>query len=1232
MATQNVSAAVRRDALSALQLWQTFEYLATQEPPEEKRAEMECVWHLDPRANNDAHMPWHDPAKRDDLTKFFKKAKNYRFQLFAGVIPGGELIDTTRRLLGAPEIDLSEQNDPKNVASFVISLDKNGYVAGDVFVSSVPWAVRCIEDAQRASPDEFFSFSGFFGLHGVEQRIKDKVRGLLLRLQLIEVETEAGIQLKARPLEPKDVLEVAAVVFNECGWSPVGEASWVIKAEQAPEDGEGRQPEDPLNSFFAEDLEKVQGEYASGQAGATLVKFLEMRAHPLRLDLEGDRKHLIDGVHPDAMPAACWPGEYPLVTAQQFAVNAIMRELAEGGLFSVNGPPGTGKTTMLKDIVAAVVCQRAEAMMKFDSPEDAFTTPVVIEADPSDPRFGLPHLLHESLRGFGIVVACSGNVAAENISKELPGKKSIDSAIKLDYFSEVVNSMWLPTKAKRRSDKRWGLISVPLGNSANRSAFTSSFWFGPKKTAEEKADQKKTQDEGERVEEGREAVPLEIAEDSLPLISIQTWVKENRGKVPDWKTARETFKLALDRSSIACAKAARTIRNLQLHQQLREASAKWDITRADIVQNLQQHQLPLKDARVYLHASSTALESSKCIENTLRAVRVKQNALTDQQAILKQLEQRKPEHSSAEVQEKINQTDRSRDRVHQELQAMEHVRPSWLRSLMRPSAAKDWEGHHAALMEALKNLREMLDVLDRQETMSRKWETDRNAIAESLNNCLAEVTRVKAEAIAAGLEAGYTLEEAEGARRSCEVTFQGARNYVNELQHEAGQLEVGIEIGDRDDQLVQQKLGACLKVLDGTGLLESKQKSWHLREFSRDDFHQASPYQDSPDIFAARRELFVAAMDLHKAFIVHSWKRLRPTLNAMVGMLSGQIRPNNVHAGPMALWDALFLIVPVVSTTFASFPRLFRGVGREGLAWVLIDEAGQAAPQACVGALWRAKRAVIVGDPLQLEPVISVPKELVWPLQDRCGTPGRYVPPTASVQTIADFSNQFGTYIKRGESEDLLWLGAPLVVHRRCVEPMFGIANTIAYDGKMVYGAGKAPPYNEIPCSRWIDVPAGGADEHWIPAQGEIALAKVRELVGDRPEDDDGQPLVYVITPFKSVAHKMRELLRRKFNWDWKVVERLCGTVHTFQGKEARDVILLLGGNPAKPGVIAGFAGKNPNLVNVAVTRAKQRLYVIGDRKFWDSPSDTKGFYRSMAATLDSHVAATSADHASSPL
>ncbi|HTD14435.1 MAG TPA: AAA domain-containing protein, partial [Chthoniobacterales bacterium] len=137
--------------------------------------------------------------------------------------------------------------------------------------------------------------------------------------------------------------------------------------------------------------------------------------------------------------------------------------------------------------------------------------------------------------------------------------------------------------------------------------------------------------------------------------------------------------------------------------------------------------------------------------------------------------------------------------------------------------------------------------------------------------------------------------------------------------------------------------------------------------------------------------------------------------------------------------------------------------------------------------------------------------------------------------------------------------------------------------------------------SAWLDID-GEADSKWCPAEGELVVDLFRKIAAAGTTEPD----LFLITPFRIVAHELRRRLEREVALftslkvdirEW--VKDRIGTIHTVQGKEADSVILVLGAPKASQSGARSWAAGTPNILNVAVSRAKQNLYVVGSYGAW---------------------------------
>lgn len=362
----------------------------------------------------------------------------------------------------------------------------------------------------------------------------------------------------------------------------------------------------------------------------------------------------------------------------------------------------------------------------------------------------------------------------------------------------------------------------------------------------------------------------------------------------------------------------------------------------------------------------------------------------------------------------------------------------------------------------------------------------------------------------------------------------------------------------------------------------------------RDTFHKANPWS-SEQLNTLRGGIFLKSLELHRYTILSNARQFRSNIFMLFELMDNKVEAS--HKIAETAWKTLFFLIPVVSTSLASVSRLFKNLAPSTIGYLLLDEAGQATPQSAAGIINRSKRSIIIGDPLQIEPVLTTPHKLIHILNQPYQNKETWSPLDTSAQKLADRFTNKGTLMPQNNGSPI-WTGFPLRTHRRCEDPMFSLANTIAYSGQMVKATEQKEPANDIDPSQWFDVKGTTIQDRHVVLEEIIILKEKLSLLGKEQE-------VFVISPFKSVANRCRLELSRSFP------NAKCGTIHTFQGKETDIVFLILGSDPKKPGART-WASQKPNMLNVALTRAKRRFYVIGNKSLWQSCN----YFNEVASTL----------------
>lgn len=314
-------------------------------------------------------------------------------------------------------------------------------------------------------------------------------------------------------------------------------------------------------------------------------------------------------------------------------------------------------------------------------------------------------------------------------------------------------------------------------------------------------------------------------------------------------------------------------------------------------------------------------------------------------------------------------------------------------------------------------------------------------------------------------------------------------------------------------------------------------------------------------------------------------------------------------------WRRYAKLTPCFVSTLYMVPKFFSAFTGEVVPLIefidllIIDEAGQVAPEVAGASFALAKKALVVGDTLQIEPVWSVTRkvdggnlqkhELISTDDDieQFNDAGMSAA-TGSAMRVAQRQSRFQKY-----SDDIA-RGMFLSEHQRCVPEIIDYCNALAYKGRLKPIRKRGVDY-PLPRMGFAHIPGksqsqGGSRSNLLEAEI-IAqwITDQRSFLIDVLRSDPQKPnktlakIIAVITPFANQARLIDAELEKR-----SITDVTVGTTHALQGA-ARDVIIF---SPVYDHSYKGeyFFDRGLNMLNVAVSRARKSFLVLGDMSVFD--------------------------------
>ena len=261
--------------------------------------------------------------------------------------------------------------------------------------------------------------------------------------------------------------------------------------------------------------------------------------------------------------------------------------------------------------------------------------------------------------------------------------------------------------------------------------------------------------------------------------------------------------------------------------------------------------------------------------------------------------------------------------------------------------------------------------------------------------------------------------------------------------------------------------------------------------------------------------------------------------------------------------NKLLKVFPIIFTTNLSAPKLGNAIPTFDI--VIMDEAGQCSPNAALFSICRGKSLVLVGDENQLQPVCTLDSKLNKLLMNEYMIKSEYNYFNNSILNIMQTIDHISNFIIMRH-------------HYRSKKKIIDFSNKRYYECQLKIE-------NNDNSSHSLEILKLKTSNQNEKNSCIEELEAIKNHIKTYQLDESK---IGIITPFHNQADKIEEYFK-----DYKNLK--FGTVHTFQGDEKDIIYLSLAITPSTHEKAYEWMSNNRELINVATTRAKEKLVLVGD-------------------------------------